>query len=119
MSATRDLVNTPAEHMGPAELAAAAKALAKQYGASFSEVVGDALLKKNFPSIHAVGRASTRASPDRADWGNPKHPKLALVGKGVCFDPAAWTSSRRRHAPDEEGHGRRANALGLATLIMA
>ena len=59
IAATRDLVNTPAEHMGPAELSGAAKALAKQYGATFSEVVGDALLKKNFPAIHAVGRAST------------------------------------------------------------
>ncbi|MFX8122198.1 hypothetical protein ABTK95_19975, partial [Acinetobacter baumannii] len=50
MNATRDLVNTPAEHMGPAELAGAAKALAKQYGASFKQVVGEALLEQNFPS---------------------------------------------------------------------
>ena len=54
----RDLVNTPAEHMGPAQLADAAQAVAKAHGARFSQVVGDALLKKNFPAIHAVGRAA-------------------------------------------------------------
>ncbi|HEY8880192.1 MAG TPA: leucyl aminopeptidase family protein, partial [Roseateles sp.] len=121
ISATRDLVNTPAEHMGPAELAAAAKALAKQYGASYAETVGDALLKKNFPSIHAVGRASTR-SPRLIEihWGNPKHPKLALVGKGVCFDSGGLNikpgEGMRQMKKDMGGA---ANALGLATLIMA
>lgn len=120
-AATRDLVNTPAEHMGPAELAAAAKALAQQYGAKYSEIVGDALLKKNFPSIHAVGRASVR-SPRliEINWGNPKHPKLALVGKGVCFD----TGGLDIKSPDgmrqmKKDMGGAANALGLAGLIMA
>jgi len=121
IAATRDLVNTPAEHMGPAELAAAAKALAKQYDASYEEIVGDALLKKNFPSIHAVGRASTR-SPRLIEihWGNPKHPKLALVGKGVCFDSGGLNikpgEGMRQMKKDMGGA---ANALGLATLIMA
>lgn len=121
IAATRDLVNTPAEHMGPAELAAAAKALARQYDASFTEIVGDALLKKNFPSIHAVGRASTR-SPRLIEvtWGNPKHPKLALVGKGVCFDTGGLNikggEGMRQMKKDMGGA---ANALGLATLIMA
>ncbi|NCT84190.1 MAG: leucyl aminopeptidase family protein [Comamonadaceae bacterium] len=121
IAATRDLVNTPAEHMGPAELSAAAKALAKQYGATFSEIVGDALLKKNFPSIHAVGRASMR-SPRliELNWGNPKHPKLALVGKGVCFDTGGLNikpgESMRQMKKDMGGA---ANALGLAGLIMA
>jgi leucyl aminopeptidase len=119
--ATRDLVNTPAEHMGPAELAAAAKALAGQYGAKFSEIAGDALLKKNFPSIHAVGRASTR-SPRliEVNWGNPRHPKLALVGKGVCFDTGGLNikggEGMRQMKKDMGGA---ANALALATLIMA
>ena len=119
--ATRDLVNTPAEHMGPAELAAAAKALARQYGAKYAETVGDALLKKNFPSIHAVGRASTR-SPRliEVNWGNPKHPKLALVGKGVCFDTGGLNikpgEGMRQMKKDMGGA---ANALALATLIMA
>ena len=121
ISATRDLVNTPAEHMGPAELAAAAKTLAKQYDATYAETVGDALLKKNFPSIHAVGRASTR-SPRliEVNWGNPKHPKLALVGKGVCFDTGGLNikggEGMRQMKKDMGGA---ANALGLATLIIA
>ena len=81
MSAVRDLVNTPAEHMGPEELAKAAQLLAKQHGAKFKQVVGEELLKKNFPAIHAVGRASTRAPRlIELTWGNPKHPKLSLVG---------------------------------------
>jgi len=121
IAATRDLVNTPAEHMGPAELSAAAKALADQYGAKFAEITGDALLKKNFPSIHAVGRASTR-SPRliEVNWGNPKHPKLALVGKGVCFDTGGLNikpgESMRQMKKDMGGA---ANALALAGLIMA
>jgi leucyl aminopeptidase len=121
IAATRDLVNTPAEHMGPAELSAAAKALASQHGASFSEIIGDALLKKNFPSIHAVGRASTR-SPRliEVNWGNPKHPKLSLVGKGVCFDSGGLNikpgEGMRQMKKDMGGA---ANALGLAGLIMA
>ncbi len=121
IAATRDLVNTPAEHMGPAELSAAAKALAQQYGAKFAETVGDALLKKNFPSIHAVGRASTR-SPRLIEvtWGNPKHPTLALVGKGVCFDTGGLNikpgESMRQMKKDMGGA---ANALALAGLIMA
>jgi len=121
IAATRDLVNTPAEHMGPAELAGAAKALAKQYGARFKEVVGDALLKQNFPSIHAVGRASTR-SPRliELNWGNPKHPKLALVGKGVCFDSGGLDiKSADGMRQMKKDMGGAANALGLAGLIMA
>lgn len=121
IAATRDLVNTPAEHMGPAELSAAAKALANQYGAKFAETVGDALLKKNFPSIHAVGRASTR-SPRliEINWGNPRHPRLAVVGKGVCFDTGGLNikpgEGMRQMKKDMGGA---ANALALATLIMA
>jgi len=121
IAATRDLVNTPAEHMGPAELAAAAKALANQYGAKFAETVGDALLKKNFPSIHAVGRASMR-SPRLIEitWGDPKHPRLALVGKGVCFDTGGLNikagEGMRQMKKDMGGA---ANALALAGLIMA
>ncbi|MDR3450316.1 MAG: leucyl aminopeptidase family protein [Alphaproteobacteria bacterium] len=83
----RDLITTPAEDMGPEQLADAAVAMAKKYGAKISQIVGDDLLKKNFPAIHRVGRASYRA-PRLVDltWGNPKHPKITLVGKGVCFD---------------------------------
>ncbi len=83
----RDLITTPSSDMGPAELAAAAQALAKQHKAKITVIVGDDLLKKNYPTIHAVGRASTRA-PRLIDltWGKESDPKVTLVGKGVCFD---------------------------------
>jgi leucyl aminopeptidase len=83
----RDLINTPANDMGPAELEGAARALAERYGATLRSVVGDALLAENFPLIHAVGRASDRA-PRLIDltFGDPAAPKVTLVGKGVCFD---------------------------------
>jgi leucyl aminopeptidase len=83
----RDLINTPANDMGPAELEAAARTLASRHGAEFRSVVGDDLLEENFPLIHAVGRAAARA-PRLIDltWGDPSHPKVTLIGKGVCFD---------------------------------
>jgi leucyl aminopeptidase len=83
----RDLINTPANDLGPAELEAAARTLASRHGASIRAVVGDDLLAENFPLIHAVGRAADRA-PRLIDmsWGEPAHPKVTLVGKGVTFD---------------------------------
>ena len=83
----RDLINTPANDMGPEELALAAQNLAKRFGADFNCIVGDDLTRQNFPLIHAVGMASPRA-PRLIDfsWGDPAHPKVTLVGKGVCFD---------------------------------
>lgn len=83
----RDLVNTPANDMGPAELAAAAGEVAKQFGARCSFIVGDDLRKKNFPLIYTVGRGAERA-PRLVDlqWGDKDAPKVTLVGKGVCFD---------------------------------
>ncbi|WP_374437977.1 M17 family metallopeptidase [Inhella sp.] len=123
MCATRDLVNTPAEDMGPAHLANAVKLVGKPHGAKVKEIVGDALLKQNFPAIHAVGRA---AAADRAPrlieltWGNPKHPRLSLVGKGVCFDSGGLdikpADGMRLMKKDMGGA---ANALGLAALVMA
>ncbi len=83
----RDLVNTPANELGPAELESVAAALALEVGAGFSSVVGEALLEQNWPLVHAVGAASPR--PPRLIellWGEPDAPKLTLVGKGVCFD---------------------------------
>ncbi len=73
--------------MDPAELAEAAQSLASRHGAAFNTIVGDDLLKQNFPLIHAVGRAAARA-PRLIDftWGDPAAPKITLVGKGVCFD---------------------------------
>jgi leucyl aminopeptidase len=83
----RDLINTPSNDMGPAELQLAAQHVADRHGARFSCIVGDDLVTQNFPLIHAVGMASTR-SPRLIDfsWGDPAHPKVTLVGKGVCFD---------------------------------
>jgi leucyl aminopeptidase len=83
----RDLVNTPTEDLGPQQLADAVKALAKPHRAKVREWVGDALLKANFPTIHAVGRASHRAPRlIELTWGKAGDPQLVLVGKGVCFD---------------------------------
>jgi leucyl aminopeptidase len=83
----RDLINTPANDMGPPDLEDAARALAGRHGASVRSVVGDDLVNENFPLVHAVGRAAARA-PRLIDiaWGDPGHPKITLVGKGVCFD---------------------------------
>lgn len=121
IAATRDLVNTPAEHMGPPELADAVRAVAGAHGAKWRQVTGDALLKKRFPAIHAVGRASSRAPRlIELTWGDPKHPRLALVGKGVCFDTGGLdlkTSAGMRLMKKDMGGA--ANALALARLVMA
>jgi leucyl aminopeptidase len=85
----RDLINTPANDMGPSDLEAAARALAKKHRAKFHSIVGDDLLARNFPLIHAVGRAAdSRRAPRLIElrWGKAGHPKVTLVGKGVCFD---------------------------------
>jgi leucyl aminopeptidase len=119
--AVRDLVNTPAEHMGPAELAQAARLLAEHHGASFKQTVGDELLQANFPAIHAVGRASTRAPRlIELNWGHARDPRLTLVGKGVCFDSGGLdikgADGMRLMKKDMGGA---ANVLGLASLVMA
>jgi leucyl aminopeptidase len=82
----RDLINTPANDMGPAELEYAARALAARHGAAVKSTA-DKELKENFPLIDAVGRAAERA-PRLIDliWGDPADPKVTLIGKGVCFD---------------------------------
>ena len=118
---TRDLVNTPAEHLGPAELATAVQAVAKAHGAQFKQTVGDALLVANFPAIHAVGRAATQAPRlIELNWGDPKAPQLTLVGTGVCFDNGGLNikgaDGMRQMKKDMGGA---ATALGLATLVMA
>jgi len=117
---TRDLINTPAEDMGPAELAVAAEQVAGEYGARCTVLVGDELLKHNYPTIHAVGRGSARA-PRLIDlvWGDSTAPKLTLVGKGVCFDSGGLdlkpASGMRMMKKDMGGA---ATLLGLASVIM-
>jgi leucyl aminopeptidase len=117
----RDLVNTPTEHMGPADLADVAKAFAKEFGATFREVVGEDLLKENFPAIHAVGRASHRAPRLlELQWGNEKHPRVAIIGKGVCFDTGGLNikgADGMRWMKKDMGGA--AHALALARWIMA
>jgi leucyl aminopeptidase len=117
----RDLINTPAEHLGPAELADAVKEVAKQHGAKFRQVVGDALLKAGFPAIHAVGRAAARAPRlIELSWGKPSHPLLTLVGKGVCFDSGGLDiKSADGMRQMKKDMGGAANALALASLVMA
>ncbi len=119
---TRDLINTPASDMGPAELQAAAAALAERFGARMAVTTGEELLARTQPLIHAVGRA---AAADRAPrlidmrWGE-SGPTLTLVGKGVCFDTGGLNlkpgSSMGLMKKDMGGA---ATVLGLAQMIMA
>jgi leucyl aminopeptidase len=116
----RDLVNTPSNDMGPAELERAARELAERFGAEFKCIVGDDLVKQNFPLIHAVGMASTRA-PRLIDftWGDALHPKVTLVGKGVCFDTGGLDlkpSSGMLIMKKDMGGA--ANVLALAQMVM-
>ena len=116
----RNLVNTPTEDLGPEQLAAAVKAVAKTSRAQVREWVGGALLKANFPTIHAVGRASDRAPRlVQLQWGKASHPKLVLVGKGVCFDSGGLnlkTGVGMRWMKKDMGGA--AHALALAQLVM-
>ena len=118
---TRDLVNTPAEHLGPAELADAVQQVAQAHGARFRQTVGDDLLKAGFPAIHAVGRAAVQAPRlIELNWGRPKAPRITLVGKGVCFDSGGLDiKSPEGMRQMKKDMGGAANALGLAALIMS
>jgi leucyl aminopeptidase len=120
VNAGRDLVNTPTNDLGPDGIEAAARALAERHGASFKSIIGDDLLKQNFPMIHAVGRAS--AIPPRLidlHWGEESAPRVTLVGKGVAFDtggldikpPSSMLIMRK-------DMGGAAAALALAEMIM-
>lgn len=116
----RDLINTPAEDMGPDNLGMILESLAQRYQGQFSAIVGDALLKENFPAIYTVGRAGAKAPRLlKLTWGNAKHSKLCLVGKGVCFDSGGLNlkpgSAMRTMKKDMGGA---AQVIGLAQLIM-
>ncbi|HYC37397.1 MAG TPA: leucyl aminopeptidase family protein [Usitatibacter sp.] len=116
----RDLVNTPAEDMGPEHLADIAREEATLLDAEFDEWVGEELLAQGFPAIHAVGRAAARAPRLlEINWGNPRHPRIAIVGKGVCFDTGGLdikTAEGMRLMKKDMGGA--AHALGLARLVM-
>ncbi len=115
----RDLINTPSNDFGPDELEAVARKVASHYKAKLGVVKGEAL-KRGFPMIYEVGKASPR-QPRLIDfsWGSPRAPKVTLVGKGVCFDtggldikPASGMALMKKDM------GGAANVLGLAQMIM-
>jgi len=118
---TRDLINTPTNDMGPDQLEERFQSLAAEFGATSKTIKGDDLIAENLPMIHAVGRASVQ-EPRLLDmrWGDPAHPTVTLVGKGVCFDtgglnikPGASMGLMKKDM------GGAATVLGLARLIMA
>ncbi|MCA1662485.1 MAG: leucyl aminopeptidase family protein [Novosphingobium sp.] len=117
----RDLVNTPAEDMGPAALEAEIRVMAKAHKAEVRVTTGDALAK-DFPLVHAVGRAAAREAAPRMielEWGNPKHPRLAIVGKGVCFDSGGLDiKTTAGMALMKKDMGGAAHAIALAGLVM-
>ena len=116
-----DLVNTPAEDMGPAALEDTAERIARRHGAKMKVVKGDAL-EKDYPMVHAVGRAAARHHAPRLiriEWGKEKHPKIAIVGKGVCFDSGGLdVKSSAGMLLMKKDMGGAAHALALADLVM-
>jgi len=117
---TRDLVNTPANDMGPGELEDAARALAARYAADIRVTVGDDLLTQNYPLVHAVGRASA-AAPRLIElaWGEAGHPRVSLVGKGVCFDSGGLDiKPESAMLLMKKDMGGAATVLALAQMIM-
>lgn len=116
----RDLINTPAENMGPAELAQAGLDLFQGQGGQGKVLVGQELLDHNFPAIHGVGRGSER-EPRLIDltWGRESAPRVTLVGKGVCFDSGGLDLKSAPYMLDmKDDMGGAAHVLGLAALIM-
>lgn len=116
----RDLINTPPDAMGPDMIEAAIRKIAKVHGAEVSSIIGDDLLKENYPMVHAVGRAAD-ISPRIVElsWGDESHPELALVGKGVSFDTGGLnikTGNYMRIMKKDMGGA--AHAIALASLVM-
>lgn len=116
----RDLINTPANDLGPEGFEAAMRALAARHGAEIAVTTGEALIEANLPLIHAVGRAAAEA-PRLIDlrWGDARHPRVTLVGKGVCFDtgglnlkPGASMELMKKDL------GGAATVVGLAHMVM-
>lgn len=117
----RDLINTPADDMDPAELVESVFQIGKEYHATVTQIVGADLLTANYPAIYTVGKASCH-EPRLVDlrWGNRQHPKVTLVGKGVCFDSGGYNlKSSGNMLAMKKDMGGSANAIGLAEMIMA
>ncbi|MCJ2184555.1 leucyl aminopeptidase family protein [Novosphingobium sp. 1949] len=117
----RDLVNTPAEDMGPAQIEAEAESLHKEFRTEIRVTRGDTL-EHEYPMVHAVGRAASRAHAPRMvelEWGDPRHPRIAVVGKGVCFDSGGLDiKPGSGMLLMKKDMGGAAHALALARLIM-
>ncbi len=117
----RDLVNTPAADLGPAELEAEAKALAEAHNATLTVTKG-APLATGYPMIHTVGQAAAKGREPRLielEWGDPKNPHIAIIGKGVCFDSGGLdikTGGSMKLMKKDMGGA--AHALALAGLVM-
>ena len=117
----RDMINTPAEDMGPEHIAEAAQKVADVHGASLRVITGNELLQQNYPTIHIVGRASHRP-PRLIDlrWGDEAAPKVTLVGKGVCFDSGGLDLKTREGMQEmKKDMGGAAIMLGLAAALMS
>ena len=119
----RDMVNTPANDLGPLQIETIAREIAERYGATLDVVTGDDLLAQNYPAIHAVGRAAVPARAPRMleiSWGDASHPRLAIIGKGVVFDTGGLDikpSGGMRLMKKDLGGA--AHALALARMVMA
>jgi leucyl aminopeptidase len=117
----RDLVNTPTDSLGPDELEHIVRGIGEQHGATVDAITGGELLTRNFPAIHAVGRASHR-KPRLIDlrWGDPAHPRVVIIGKGVCFDTGGLNVKVGEGLRNmKKDMGGAAHAIALAELIMA
>ena len=116
----RDMVNTPAEDMGPAELQGVISDLAERYGCTLQTITGEALLKENYPMVHAVGRAGPQEPRImELTWGKDSDPQVAIVGKGVAFDTGGLnlkTGNYMRLMKKDMGGA--AHAIALAELII-
>jgi leucyl aminopeptidase len=117
----RELVATPTEDMGPAELEGVVREIAQRFGAQLEVIAGDELLARNFPAIHAVGRASHRAPRLLVlRWGDAAHAHVAIAGKGVCFDTGGLNIKLAEGMRNmKKDMGGAAHAIALAELVMA
>ena len=119
----RDMINTPANDLGPLQIETIAREIAERYGATIAVVTGDDLLAENYPAVHAVGRAAVPARAPRMieiSWGDASHPRLAIVGKGVVFDTGGLDikpSGGMRLMKKDMGGA--AHALALGRMVMA